>query len=200
MENKIGNIDIDQDNLVIRSNRNIYCESFYFIDVYDDVLLKKFIKSIERLVRSSKEYRKYIELLRTNITALNYDSVMSNLSQTDVSLEFHHYPLTLYENIEVVVIDHLIKKDNITSFSIAKEIMDCHFKNIIGLTPLSKTNHELAHNNSIFIHKNQIYGDYHKFIEKYKDGINIDLMHKIERMEKMSDANIATDFKGILNG
>ena len=84
----IGNLEFD--NLKIKSNRSIYCESFYFVDVFDEVNLKKFIKSVERTVRSSREYKKYIENLRTNVHALNYDTVMSNISNTDTALEFHH--------------------------------------------------------------------------------------------------------------
>lgn len=198
MSSNIGNLNFDEENLVLHSDRNIYCESFYFMDAYDDTLLKKFIKSTEKLVRGSKEYKKYIELLRTNITALNYDSVMSNISDNDAALEFHHYPLTLYDNIEVLVMSHLINKDKITTFSVAKEIMEAHFNNEIGLVSLSKTNHELAHLNSIFINKNQIYGKYKDFIEKHKQGVSLDLLEKVDRMEKMSDANVATDFKGIL--
>jgi len=197
-ENKIANLTFDSEKMILKSNKNIYCESFYFIDAYDEQLLKKFIKATERLVRQSKEYRKYIELLRTNITALNYDSVMSNISTNDADLEFHHYPLSLYDNIQVLVLDHIIHKDNITSFSIAKEIMEEHFNNNIGLVPLSKTNHELAHLNSIFISKKQVFGRYNDFIERHKDGMTIDLMEKIKRMEEYSDANVASDFKGIL--
>lgn len=192
----IGNLEFD--NLKIKSNRSIYCESFYFIDVFDEVNLKKFIKSVERTVRSSREYKKYIENLRTNVHALNYDTVMSNISNTDTALEFHHYPLSLYEISEILILDHLANKDNITSFSIAKEIMECHFKNKIGLVSLTKTNHELAHDGAIFLHKNQIFGKYEEFINEHPGGISMDIRNKINRLNEMSDANVATDFKGLL--
>ena len=192
----IGNLEFD--NLKIKSNRSIYCESFYFVDVFDEVNLKKFIKSVERTVRSSREYKKYIENLRTNVHALNYDTVMSNISNTDIALEFHHYPLSLYEISEILILDHLANKDNITSFSIAKEIMEYHFKNKIGLVSLSKTNHELAHDGAIFLHKNQIFGKYEEFINEHPGGISMDIRNKINRLNEMSDANVATDFKGLL--
>ena len=192
----IGNLEFD--NLKIKSNKSIYCESFYFVDVFDETNLKKFIKSVERTVRSSKEYKRYIENLRTNVHALNYDTVMSNISNTDTALEFHHYPLSLYEISEILILDHLANKDNITSFSIAKEIMEYHFKNKIGLVSLTKTNHELAHDGALFLHKDQIFGKYEEFINEHPNGISMDIRNKIDRLNKMSDANVATDFKGLL--
>lgn len=192
----IGNLEFD--NLKIKSNKSIYCESFYFVDVFDETNLKKFIKSVERTVRTSKEYKRYIENLRTNVHALNYDTVMSNISNTDTALEFHHYPLSLYEISEILILDHLANKDNITSFSIAKEIMEYHFKNKIGLVSLTKTNHELAHDGALFLHKDQIFGKYEEFINEHPNGISMDIRNKIDRLNKMSDANVATDFKGLL--
>ena len=192
----IGNLEFD--NLKIKSNKSIYCESFYFVDVFDETNLKKFIKSVERTVRSSKEYKRYIENLRTNVHALNYDTIMSNISNTDTALEFHHYPLSLYEISEILILDHLANKDNITSFSIAKEIMEYHFKNKIGLVSLTKTNHELAHDGALFLHKNQIFGKYEEFINEHPNGISMEIRNKIDRLNKMSDANVATDFKGLL--
>ena len=179
----IGNLEFD--NLKIKSNKSIYCESFYFVDVFDETNLKKFIKSVERTVRSSREYKRYIENLRTNVHALNYDTVMSNISNTDTALEFHHYPLSLYEISEILILDHLANKDNITSFSIAKEIMECHFKNKIGLVSLTKTNHELAHDGALFLHKNQIFGKYEEFINEHPNGISMDIRNKIDRLNKM---------------
>ena len=196
--NKIANIKIDKDNMILKSSKNIYCESFYFMDMYDENLYKKFIKQTERIIRSSKEYNAYIEELRTNIHALNYDSIMSNICNADADLEIHHYPLTLYDIVEVIVNYHLINKDKITSFSIAKEVMECHFKNIIGIVSLTTTNHQLAHTGSIFLNKKQIFGNYEEFLNIYSNGVNVEIKNKIERLNKLSDNNTAIDFKGIL--
>lgn len=197
MEN-IGNINIDTENLIIKSNKNIFCESFYFIDIYDENKYKKFIKQTERIIRKSKEYNKYIELLRTNIPALNYDSILSNISNADASLEFHHYPLTLYNIVESVLVYHLINKDKVTSFSIAKEVMQCHYEHIIGLVSLCTTNHQLSHASALFINKNQIFGNYKEFMKKYEAGISLEVKEKVGRIEELSDKNAAIDFKGLL--
>ena len=195
---QIGNININNDNMTMRSSKSIFCESFYFIDVYDENNVKKFIKSTERLIRKSREYNNYIMQLRTNVNALNYDSIMSNIALADTDLELHHYPLTLYDIVETVMNYHIIKQDKITSFSIAKEVMDCHFQNIIGLVSLCETNHELAHLSSIFINKKQIFGNYEEFLKRYETGLTVDCKEKIKKLNVYSDNNTAIDFKGIL--
>ena len=76
---------------------------------------------------------------------------MGNISTLDTDLEFHHYPFTLYDICEIVVMKGAADQKYESSFSAAKKIMDLHYKNIIGLVPLTKTNHELAHDGKIFL-------------------------------------------------
>ena len=75
--------------------------------------------------------------------------------------------------------------------------MELHFKNLIGLVPLSKTNHELAHNGKLFLSKNQIFGNYTKFMEKYDDALDAQLKERISKMEELSNKNIPSDFGGL---
>ena len=184
-------------NIGIKATDSPFATSFYFEDFYDDKQIKRFIKIVEKLVRTSKEYSTYIELLRTNIQALNHDNIMSNITTGDVDIEFHHYPFTLYEIIEILMTHHMVAEEKFTSFSIAKEVMSNHYKNIIGLVPLSKTNHELAHSGNIFISSKQIFGNYKDFIKLYYNGIGPDMMEKINTMERNTAANIPSDFKGL---
>ena len=200
-ENKtvIGNIETveNETDFGIKANDSPFAVSFYFEDYYDDKAVKQFVKSVEKLIRTSKEYKMYIELLRTNIFALNHDSIMSNITTADVDLEFHHTPFTLYDIIEIVMLHKITNKEKFTSFSIAKEVMNLHFKHKIGLTPLTRTTHELAHSGNLFISKKQIFGDYHSFMNDYSDGISMNLMQKVAAMENMSNSNIPSDFKGL---
>ena len=91
-----------------------------------------------------------------------------------------------------------MNKDKVTTFSIAKEVMECHFRNIIGLVSLATTNHQLAHLSSIFLDKRQVVGDYETFLDEYKNAVSVDVKEKIERLNQLSDNNSAIDFKGIL--
>lgn len=201
IENNImGNIDAVKEGEIfgIKASDSPFAETFYFSDYYDDKKVKQFIKSVEKLIRTSVEYKTYIELLRTNIFALNHDSIMSNITTADVDLEFHHYPFSLYELIECCILQHIYKNENFTSFSLAKEIMEEHFKNNIGLVPLTKTTHELAHSGNLFLSSKQVFGNYHKFMEEHKNGLTAEIVEKINTMERRTADNIPTDFKGLV--
>jgi hypothetical protein len=198
-DNKLGNINFTeiQGNPVLKSDNSVFPESFYFSKFYEEKAYKKFISNIERLIRSSKEYKKYIELLRSNLSALNIDNILSNITNADAELEFHHYPLSLYEIVDIVCTSKFLNKEKFTSFSVAKEVMESHYINIIGLVPLTKTNHELAHNGDLFISKKQIFGDYSRFIDIYKNSVSADISNKISKMEELSDQNSPSDIRGI---
>lgn len=198
-ENKIGNIStINNDtSFGIKSDNSPFSQSFYFNDFYDENAIKRFIKSTERLIRTSREYKSYIEQLRTNVTQLNHDNILSNITTADVDLEFHHYPLTLYDIVEIVMIQNFINNKNFTSFSLAKQVMELHYKHLIGLVPLTKMNHELAHKNAIFISVRQIFGDWEGFCRKYNQALSNDIKVKIKEIKDKTNNNALTDYKGL---
>jgi len=197
--NKIGNIISieEKDNLEIKSETSPFSECIYFTKFYEERIYKKFIKNTERLIRNSKEYKMYIELLKNNLKALNFDNILSSITSNDADIELHHYPFSLYDLIDVVSTNKFIEKEKFTSFTIGKEIMQLHFMNLVGLVPLTITNHELAHNGDLFISEKQIFGDYKKIIEIYTKGIGVELLEKIEKMEELSSKNMPSDIRGI---
>lgn len=195
----IGNIYLDSKNgnPIIKSKNNIFYSSFYFQDFYDDTLTKKFIKSTERLIRSSKEYNNYLALLKTNYNILNYDNILSHIGTMDASIEMHHYPFTLYKIVEIVMSHHIVKKEFFTTFSLAKEVMNLHYAQKIGLVPLAITNHELAHEDALFISTKQIFGQWEDFYSEYQDGLSQSDISYINSIKNMSLKNVASDSKGI---
>lgn len=200
-ENTIGNvasIESEDGSLKIKAESSYYSENFYFADIFDEKMFKNFIKNTEKLIRTSKEYFSYIASLRSEISALNCDNILSNITSSDASLEFHHYPFSLFDIVDIVACSKLISKKQFTSFSLAKEIMNLHFDNLIGLVPLSKTTHELAHKGHLFFSTKQIYGKYKKFIDRYSNGISVDLKNKIKNLESSTASKSASDFEGIL--
>jgi hypothetical protein len=198
-ENKIGNIEFAEvnGNPVVKSEGGVFAESFYFSKFYEEKEYKKLIKSIEKTIRISKEYKKYVELLRTNVSALNLDNILTNITNADTELEFHHYPVTLFDIVDIVCINKFMNKENFTSFQIAKEVMSLHYENLIGLVPLTKTNHELAHEGSLFISKKQIFGDYDSFLEKYDKSVSTDIKEFLKTLSDDTDGDRVSDPKGI---
>jgi hypothetical protein len=198
-ENKLANINFTEvkGNPSIKSDNNVFSESFYFSKFYEEKAYKRFITNTERLIRSSREYKKYIELLRTNVSALNIDNILTNITNADAELEFHHYPFTLFDVVDIVSIDKFLKKEKISSFKIAKEVMRLHYENLIGLVPLSKMNHELAHNGSLFISSKQVFGDYKQFLKTYDAAVSNEIKESIKKMEELTRDNSPSDTKGL---
>lgn len=95
-------------------------------------------------------------------------------------MEFHHYPFTLYDITYIIyqnryldyITDQISSKLNkvINPFDIAKEVMELHYKNKVGLVPLSLTPHELYHKGELFIplDKKYVFGNYLDILDTYK--------------------------------
>jgi len=136
---KLGNIDSlkTDKTTVLKADTTIFTEEFHFSKIYEDKVYSKFIKNTEKLIRTSREYKDYIEKLRSSITALNLDNIQSNITTTDAEMEFHHYPFSLYDIVDTIATYNFLKEIPTTSFSLAKIVMEDHFKNLIGIVPLT---------------------------------------------------------------
>lgn len=199
-EKSIGNIHpiIIRGNPIIKSENSPFAESFYFDALYDENLYKRFIKNTEKLIRTSTEYNQYIELLRTNQLALNLDNILSNITNDDAKLEFHHYPFSLYDIVDIVTTSIFLEKQKVTTFAVAKKVMELHYKNYIGLVPLSITMHELAHTGDLFLSTKQIFGDYKSFMETFEAAVSSVIKEKIKKIEELSEMDLPSDAGGLL--
>jgi hypothetical protein len=161
---------IEDDDYVIKSDNNFFIESFTVNNIMNNSDNTKFIKNVEKIVRTSREYSMYLCTLRTN-KQINSCSFFSQLDTESVTLEFHHAPFNLYTIVEVIMFDMLSKNQAITTFTVAREVMKAHFENIVGLVPLTRSIHKLVHKGSIKISPEMVYGDWLKFMRKYARGI-----------------------------
>lgn len=193
----INNIRSQKDNnnpVLINKNTNELIGNFYF-EPEEVSEIKRFIKNVEGLVRRSNEYKKYIGYL-SNDLKLTSDSFMNNINSDNATLEFHHYPFTLYDIVEIVLNKKIMEDEDFTSISVAEDILELHFNNLIGLVRLSITNHELAHAGEIYIPLNMVFGDVNKFIEIYYDYIYDDHVEKYNKLIDIDNKNsYDNDFK-----
>lgn len=149
---------------------------------------EKFIKTVERIVRTSQEYKDYIQYLKEYIDMkeCSFFSNVNNRYNKKIRIEIHHEPLTLYY-ITQIVVDKWIKEDwELNPILIAEEVMKVHYENKVGLIPLSKTVHTLVHSGSLFIPLQNVYGRYVTFIKEYEEYISSDIMAVIENKLKIS--------------
>jgi hypothetical protein len=72
---------------------------------------------------------------------------------------------------------------------VGKEVMELHYKLLIGLIPLSQTVHELAHSSKLFIPSNKVMGRYNLFVDLYKPFCTEEQLEVLSRIEKYSNEN-----------
>lgn len=142
---------------------------------------KKIIKKCETMIRTSLEYRQYIQFLKNEMD-YNKCAVLRGISSTPdkhYSIEVHHSPFTLYDIVQIIITKHLDQKGQINLFEVSQEVMQLHYEGKVGLIPLTATVHELVHNGKIFIPLNLIYQDYAEFVNEYEMWMSENTKDKI---------------------
>lgn len=155
----------------------------------------KFIKMVERIVRSSTEYKEYITFLKNEIdmTQCSFFSNVNNKNKASVSIEIHHEPFTLFDIVSVVLEKYIDLGYDTNPLLISEEVMKLHYKNMVGLLPLSITVHQLTHDGKIFIPLQNVYGNYISFLEEYSPYISEGLQNMLQIKLQMSKELIEPD-------
>lgn len=193
------NIDKDIDPKDIHEEHtdyNISIEEYNSEDAYlefPEELDTKVVSYIEREVRNSYEYRAYISYLKNELDLTKCSLLPGiDINECKVSLEFHHYPMNLFEIAQTVgtqMIMNCNKGEKISCFDISQKVVEEHYKNNIGLIPLTKTLHDMAHNQAIIIPISKVHGNYKNFVTKYSDYISEDIKDRIMQAELNSESD-----------
>lgn len=171
---RITKYDSSIEKETINLKQTEYGGKYYDLDNDKDRF--KFISTVERICRSSMEYKQLIEFLKVNMN-MNFCSFFHNVSRNingtaKVRIEIHHEPFTLYDIVAIILNDRIENEKYISIFDIADEVMEVHYKGYVGLVPLSETVHELVHNGKIFIPLQFIDEGFNLFYRKYKKTID----------------------------
>lgn len=148
----------------------------------------KLIKTVESIVRRSTEYKQYIKFLKDEID-MRVCSYFQNINNKDgrrISIEIHHEPFTLFDITQIVVEKFIGYDMEINPLLIAEEVMKIHYKDMVGLIPVSVTVHQLIHDGKLFVPLQNVYGDYTKFIQEYAEFIPTDIHNMLEMKLKIS--------------
>ena len=179
----------ENNQIIVNANGSKYNLLPFFIDsnlLSNEKERVKFIKSIESIVRNSAVYRAYIKYLKEDI-GLKKCMVFGLLDDEKCKIEMHHGPIfTLYDYVEITLIHFIKTKKNISSFSIAKEILKDHTDNLIQVVMLSEMAHQAAHaqNKNIrteFIDIKSAWGDLNGYLLKYQDCLQSKHIIKINK-------------------
>ena len=185
----------DQTKLVIKTDET------YKIPMYEipeeDINEVKYIKSIEKIIRNSFEYRSYIQLIKDEFN-LNNCKFFNNidLSESKISLELHHYPCSLYD-IVAAVREEKLQTDRLSAyktFDIAEDVMKIHYEGLVGLVPLTITAHKLAHSGDLFIPltEDYVFGDYESLLKDDRLIFDDTFYEVLEAIKNMTNEYIET--------
>lgn len=186
-------VDSDSSLFYLLFNKN---EEYF--SIYENEIT--FYKGVEQLVRKHKFYAKYIKYL-IEVVGIKTCQVLSNIEVDEnskkqkVTIEMHHGPiLTLFDIVQIVCTWLRAKGDeNITTFKVAKIIIEEHRLNNIRTVLVTKSVHQQIHEGNIQLNYRQGFGDTQAFLEKYKEGVSKEMRAKINKYIEWSLENDSTD-------
>lgn len=158
---------------------------------------EKTIMYIEKQIRGSHEYRAYVKYLKEELDLTKCALLPSiDVKATPVSLEFHHFPYTLFDITGIVgrsMVGEAGDDASVSTLDIAERVMREHFENHVGLVPLTETLHQMAHSGAVSIPFDKINGNFRAFSERYRDFIEPDFLDRIEALEKYNGSEEAAE-------
>lgn len=182
---------LNDDMLTVSSSKELFDISFYSdrTSLRDIENFVRFVKSCEWAVRKSDEYRSFkAQLVEKGLTRCQILGHIDSDGEDGVDVEMHHGPLfTLFDYCAIVIDALLARGEKVSSFRVARLVLDEHFEDHVQVVMLSKTVHQLVDTGNMFIHFNQATGNINGFIEKYRDGITPDRVEKINKYIEMCE-------------
>lgn len=180
---KIPGIDsyIDEyNNPTIKSENSDFELSFpQTRDTFMDIeLYKRFLDNAISRFRRSVRYKKYKGFLCS--LGMDRCQIHSMITEEMATLEMHHAIIQI-NDIALMICEHIINTTGyITTFDLVQALKEEHSNHNIALMMMSKTPHQVYHNNPDFIiHPNMCIGNWTHLLEKYKYGITQDIALKL---------------------
>lgn len=189
----VGNID-DQIDVKYTNNENLtigndgyFVEQFYREKIFDSKEFSRVVKSVEKIVRTSKEYKNFIATIFEDFK-INGCSILGNINSTEdiATIEIDHYPFTLYDITSAVLNSFLDNGTKFNTFILAREVMRLHYEMKIGIVPVSLTVHQLRHSGKIFISLKQVIGQYMEFAKEYQPYIDQEVILNFVKLIEMT--------------
>lgn len=169
-------------------------------DLNDEKEYEHYLRDIERVVRGSFEYQRMVGFLRRNLdmNQCSFYENVSNLDTTKIKIEIHHEPLSLYDIVSIVARKRIHFGESLEVEYVAKEVAYNHYTMSVGLIPLSKTAHQLVHNQYLFVPNDKVFGNWRFFVNQYDPWIPEETKNILAHIEEASQVCDNDDYKDIL--
>lgn len=191
------------EKLELYSDEYPFSLSFRVKNFEDEKDFIKFLKSCEKIVRGSFEYKQWREYL---ITVLQINKcIITHEDIGEVPLEIHHHPVSLFTIIKSIILKNIDEKKEFSTFDVSLSCMELHFQNIIGYTPLIESMHSKFHLGFLQIPIELVRGNYRKYLLEYSkyldetdvEAINVRMNVKLKDLKEQWSVN---NYPGIVNG
>lgn len=193
----VSNIPTDDDNLEVFGRQQEHSIVMYLDPESDTKHFKKFIKSVEKLVRGNEDYKNWLKSLR-DIEFLSKDAYLENVTSDFAEIQLHHFPFNLYTICSVITDKYFKEGKKVSTFIIADAVIREHFMGKIGLVPLSVTNHELAHLQKMKIIRSQIFGNWEEFFNDYVEYLDDYTIFSIRELLDNKAIKLSSDFLSLM--
>jgi len=136
-------ISSDEDNFTIKAKDNPFSLPLRIDSFACEKDMNKFIKCVERQVRSSVEYKYWVKYVTE---ALGHSTcALTNEVMGECTIEIHHHPIPLYTVCKGVIMSQLNGDQKVCTFDISTNVIEKHFQNKVGYIPLISDLHEKYH-------------------------------------------------------
>lgn len=178
---RLGSADEDREEAVLVGREHYGTRLFFPDSLESEKTYASFVRKAEALARRSPELKAYIQFLKDEAD-LGRCHFFRNVSNSDVSVEMHHHPFTLFDVTDVVALSAIRTGSRLTTFSVANEVVRLHYEGLVGLVPICETVHQLAHSGLVFIPPGAVHGDVRGFLRRFRDDLRPDHLAKLASM------------------
>lgn len=164
------------------------------VDVY-----KRFLDNAISRFRHSVTYKKYKGYLMNDL-GMDHCQLLSNISGEDADIEMHHNFLTIFD-IALMITEHTINTTGyISTFDLVQLLKEAHKQNMIPIVMLSKTAHQMYHNNDdMYIPAQMCFGYWIDLLTTYHRGITKKIAYQVLNYIDHSINNTAIDAKTMVS-
>ncbi len=167
-------------------------------DFDTDKELERFIKSCERLIRSSPEYRVWTSYIRDSLGYYNCEVTGEQHAQTTVDI--HHHPFSLYAIVKSVILKNMSIEKSFCSYDICEEVIKLHYEMKVPFCLLVSSLHEKFHNGFFLIPMELVKGDTTHLMNKYFIHLDEDEQQTITTRLAINKTNCGwTSYKWVEN-
>jgi len=165
MEINLNEIKSKEESLELYSDNYPFSLPLRISNFENETEYNKFVKNCEKLVRGSVEYRLWTNYIK-DVLGINECALTKEIN-SEATIDIHHQVPSLFILIKALVNKKLDKTEIFSTFDIALEAIELHFKNKVGYIPLVSSMHEKLHNGFLKIPIELVKGDYNYFLNEY---------------------------------